>query len=173
MRKNSFYILCGLPFSRKTTLANLLVGGLNIISINLDAINGLFGVGIDGAAISPEEWDRTYAEAYRQIGEALATGHSVLFDATNFTHEQRDMQRNIATRYNIPSQVIYVDVSEEEARQRWLRNRMTHERHDVRDEDFELVVRNFEPPTEDEQVIRYDQSMQFEDWLLHNFMCEA
>lgn len=151
------YILCGLPFAGKTTLAHSLVQRHNLVLIGIDQTNTLLGVGLHGAPISLEEWERTYAEAYRKLGEALALGQLVIFDAASFTRVQRDELRAIASKYGVPSFVVYVDVSVEEATRRWQQNRITQQRHDVRDENFALVIEHFEPPAADEHVIHSDQ----------------
>jgi hypothetical protein len=44
-------------------------------------------------------------------------------------------------------------VSADEARRRWLRNRKTHRRYHVRDEDFNLAVGMFEPPDCEPDVV--------------------
>jgi predicted kinase len=163
------YIICGLPFAGKTTVAKALEQRFGFLRIDLDQINGMFGVGLQGSAISPEEWDRTYAESYRQLGEALGVGRSVVYDATNFTKAQRDYLQDIARIHDALAQIIYVAVSESEARQRWLRNRSTHERYDVRDEDFEKVVAYFEPPQQEERAISYHPLQSLDEWMDQTF----
>jgi hypothetical protein len=51
---------------------------------------------------------------------------------------------------------VYVPASLDEARSRWLQNRETHRRYDVRDEDFDLAVRMFEPPDGETDVVTPD-----------------
>ncbi len=164
------YILCGLPFTGKTTLARALEQQLGIALVELDDINSVRGVGLRGEAISPEEWDRTYAEAYRQLDTLLAAGQSVLFDAASFTKAQRDFLRILAGKRGASSLVIYLDVSEVEARQRWLQNRATGARYDVRDEDFAQVVNFFEPPTPEEQAVYYRPSQPADEWIQQTFL---
>ncbi len=165
MNMAHLFILCGLPFSGKTTLAKALVERLGFARVDMDEINTRKGVGLHGEAIVQEEWDRTYAESYRQLDQLLQAGKSVLFDAANFTKAQRDYLRSIAAKHEAATQVIYVDVSEAEARQRWQRNRITHQRYDVRDDDFAYVVRYFEAPTPDEHVLRYHPSQSVDEWI--------
>lgn len=159
------YILCGLPFSGKTTLAKALVARLGFARVDMDEINTRKDVGLHGEAISQEDWDRTYAESYGQLGELLQAGQSVLFDVANFTKAQRDYLRTIAAKHGVFARVIYLDVSELEARQRWLQNRVTHQRYDVRDDDFAYVVTYFEAPTPDEHVLRYHPSQSVDEWI--------
>ncbi len=117
---------------------------LGIALVELDAINKARGIGLHGEAISPEEWDGTYAEAYRQLDAFLAAGQSVLFDAASFTKA--------------------------EARQRWLQNRATGARYDVRDEDFAHVVNFFEPPAQEEHAVYYRPSQPADEWIRQTFL---
>jgi len=169
VKANYLYILCGLSFAGKTTLAKGLERRLGFARVDMDVINDAKGVGLHGEPISAEEWERTYAESYRQLDDLLKAGQSVLFDAVNFTKAQRDSLRSIATKRGAVSRVIYLDISESEARKRWQDNRITHQRYDVRDEDFAHVVMNFEPPTQDEQVIRYHPSQTLDEWIQQAF----
>ena len=163
------YILCGLPFAGKTTLAKELVKRFGFMHIDIDQINTNFGVGLSGAAISPEEWERTYSEAYKQLEVALDSKYSVIFEGANFTKELRDRLRAIACERGVASRVIYVDISETEARQRLHSNRITQHRYNVRDDNFALVATYFEPPTQEEQVICYRQSEPLDEWIQQNF----
>ena len=65
----------------------------------------------------------------------------------------------------MPAKVIFVDVPESVARERWLKNRRTGNRFDVRDDDFAQVVDNFQSPTDEEDVIRYDQTLPLSEWV--------
>lgn len=153
------YILCGLPFTGKTTLAEHLAEHLGITRIDLDAINLERGLGPNAGAISPQEWDATYIRSYKWLEELLDRGSSVIYDATNFTRAQRDQLRAIAQHYRAKTSVIYVNVPTYEARNRWQMNRVTGARYDVRDEDFAQVVDNFEAPDEERDMIEYNQSL--------------
>ena len=159
------YILCGLPFAGKSTLARELADIYDLAYIAMDAINTERGLGLHGDAISEQDWDITYQEAYRRIDSFLAQGKSVIYDAPSFTKEQRDQLRAIAHRHGLPAKVIFVDVPQRVARERWLQNRGTGNRFDVRDNDFAQVVDNFQPPTDEEDVMRYDQTLPVSEWV--------
>ncbi len=169
MSQPCLYILCGLPFVGKSTLARELAGALEAIYVEMDAINGERGLGLDGKRISAADWDITYEETYRRIEQSLGTGAPVVYEAGNFTREQRDTVRAIAEKCGVPSQVIYVDVPENVARARLQQNRKTLLRYDVRDDDFALVADNFQPPTAQENVLRYDQTVSVREWIRRNF----
>jgi predicted kinase len=133
-------------------------------------VNGERGVGRDGQAISPHEWDATYAEAYRRVEARLGRGESIVYDETNFLRRQRERLRAIAAQYSATTFVIYVDVTSDEARRRWLTNRTTRQRGDVRDDDFAYVLANFEPPTADENVLCYDGATPPDIWIGQTFV---
>jgi len=162
-------LMCGLSFAGKTTLARTLASHYGWHYLSLDLVNTERGVGLDGNAISPQEWTLTYTEAYRRMQEALRAGHSVVYDETNFLRAQRDQLRSIAARYQAEPYVLYVATSEAEARRRWQHNRITRQRGDVRDDDFALVVERFEPPTADERVLRYNPTVPIDTWIMQTF----
>jgi predicted kinase len=163
------YILCGLPFAGKTTLARTLSERFGYTCIELDRMNYERGLGADGNAIPGQQWGETYQESYRWVDRLLAEGQPVVYDAANFTRAMRDELRQIADRHGVHVQVIYLDVPEHEVRVRWQQNRQAPWRHDVPDEDFHNVTTYFQPPGEDENVLRYNyiQHPPLDEWLQH------
>lgn len=161
----SLILMCGLPFAGKSTLARILARRTGARLISLDGVNDDRGLGRDGAAITPEQWDATYAETYRRVTEALAAGESVVYDETNRERVRRDFVRAMATRAGFPARLIWVTTSEVAARARWLANRQTAERNDVRDEDFADVVTHFEAPAPEEDPLCFDGVSPPEIWL--------
>ena len=159
------YILCGLSFSGKTMLAQALVRRFDLLHVSIDEINGSRGVGLDNAWISPEDWDITYTESYRQLDECLRSGRSVIYDAGNFQRSEREKTRAFAAQRGADTLLIYVTTPAAVVRQRWLRNRSTHERHDVREDNFELGLALFEPPTPDEHALLYDGEQDANIWV--------
>ena len=147
------YILCGLPFAGKSTLARALAAILGGQLVSLDAINTERGLGLDGRGIAAAEWAASYAEADRRISQALSVGRSVVSDAAHFTRAERDRARTIARRYGVDTCVLYLPISPDEAQRRLMANRARRTRPDVRDEDFWLVVTHFEPPDDESDVL--------------------
>ena len=77
----TLYLLCGMPFSGKTTLGKHLTAKLNAFYISLDEINhsrGLFG----GEGISIEEWEKTHHLAMKDIQKFVP---SINWMTQNFT----------------------------------------------------------------------------------------
>jgi predicted kinase len=157
-------IVCGLPFSGKSTMSRNLARVLDqAVHIDIDQINAERGLGSDGQAIPLSEWPTTYEIAYQRVNTALQSGRTAIFDATNYSRAQRDILRMKSRQAGAASVVVFVDVPESECRYRWLRNRETGERYDIRDEDYENVVSRFESPGAGEQVIVYLEGMKAED----------
>lgn len=159
------YILCGLPFAGKSTLAKEMVNRLGIKRVSIDDINSERGIWNDETGLSSEEWTKTYEIAYQRIATFINQGESVVDESANFTREQRDRLRAIAEQYNVQTCVIFVDVSLAEVRRRWQANRQTLERNDVRDDDFAHVIEFFEPPIANENVLLYDGSLMPREWI--------
>jgi predicted kinase len=120
---------------------------------------------LDGAEITPAQWDVTYAEVYRRIETALLTGERTVYDETCFSRAQRDIVRAIAARAAASAQLIWVTTPIASAHARLLANRQSGLRHNVSDENFALVVTRFEAPTPDEKPLRYDGTIPVEEWL--------
>lgn len=165
----TLYVLCGLSFAGKSTLARALAARLDIPCVAIDAINTERGVGLDAAPISPDEWAATYAEVYQRISGYLSAGKSAIFDAVNFTREQRDEVREIAENCGAAVCLIYLAVPPELAIMRWQHNRLSGERHDVTDDNYALVRDGFELPAAEEGALVYDGSQALDDWLAAHF----
>ncbi len=163
------YILCGLPFAGKSSLARALAKAVSAAYVELDAINSERGLGLDGKRISAADWDETYRIAYQRIDGFLREARSVVYDSASFTRAQRDVVRAIAERYGTPSKVVCVEAPENTVRARLVQNRKTRLRYDVRDDDFAHVLDNFQPPEDDEHVVCYDQTVPIGEWIKRNF----
>jgi len=163
---NKLYILCGIPFSGKSTLAKKMEDKLNTLSIDLDAIKfEFFGSDATDAQIGKEGWNRIYQEMYQRIKDALASGRSVVHDTGNFTKYERDLVRKIAAELKIDSVTIFVDIPTAEAYKRLVSNRHTKLRFDVPDDDFYGVVEEMEIPDTSEKhlVIKWNENI--EKWI--------
>lgn len=169
MTKPIQYLLVGLPFSGKTTLANVLVKRLGFKSVNIDKIKKELGYdATDDDHVPDSIWDKIFKEIDKRVIKYLKDGNSVLTETAWVTKEWRDKARKSPLKEGFPTKVIYVTISTEVARQRLYRNRQIKERFDLPDKIFEESVRDFEIPTEDEDVIIYDQSIPLDKWIKDN-----
>jgi predicted kinase len=165
MNRPRLYIVFGIPFSGKSTIARELVRQRGCAVVDIDAINTARGVGIAGATITPEDWEISFASARAQLDNALVAGESVAYDGHVWSRAQRKDFRALASAAGADITFIYLDVPESVARERWQANRQTAQRHAVPDDLFTQAVALMEPPDEEERVMRYDGSEPVVAWV--------
>jgi predicted kinase len=95
----------------------------------------------------------------------LSANQSLIYDETNLLRRQRDAVRAIATRAGAHVVLIHVTTPADDVQARWQANRQRPVRGDVRDEDFAFVLAHFEPPTADEQSLRYNGYTALHTWI--------
>ncbi len=160
------YVLCGLPFSGKTTLARQLASQLDLVHIEVDAVHQERGLLAARQAIERADWFAAYLRSFRRTARALQRGRSVIFDATSHRREHREQLQRLAKEHGATMTIIYLDVPWEETVRRRAENRRSPARPDVPDQDFDRVVRQFQPPQEQEGAIRYSPGEPVEAWLM-------
>lgn len=152
-----FYLLTGLPFSGKTTLAQ------ELARVKLAYYNSYDKVGMQ-LKLPVLERPLTDKERIKQVGKHteiaasyLSKNISVVHDATNPTKERRDMLRAVAERYEAQPITIYVATPYEVTLQRWDEHIPTEEKPKPPRELLEWIHNDFfEPPGPDEEHIIYD-----------------
>ena len=159
-------ILCGLPFSGKSTLARLLVAQFGWTHVALDEVMGTLGLW-QQASISQVQWDHAHQTAYQQVYALVRNGCSVVYDATNHTRQQRDELRQGVAALDVCVCCVPVTTPIETVRQRVQANRQLPQRGDVSDEELEYVVTHYEPPLDDELVVPYTLSTPLATWIEH------
>jgi len=169
MKKPTLYILCGLPFSGKTALAKKLSDKLGFVHIDLDEVKFEHGFrGVSDDDVSHEDWVKIFDDMYQRIRKALKEGHDVISDISNLERSDRDRLRTVATGGGFPTKVIYLNIPESVVRERWLQNKKKQGRFDISEKIFNEAVGALEEPTEDENVIVFDQSLSLKDWIEKN-----
>ena len=151
---STVFLMCGLAFSGKTTVAKRIASEFDCDYISLDEINderGLWG----GHGIPSEEWERTHRTALTRMRDRLDSGGSVVVDDTNNLRWLRDRFRAVADQGDHDAVLVYVTAPIEEIRQRMARTDRTLERRPVSEEVFAEHVNSFEEPTSDESPIVY------------------
>jgi predicted kinase len=167
----TLYLLCGLAFSGKSTLAAAISKQVGAAVVSLDEINasrGLYG----GLGIPDEEWGRTHAEALQQVEAALQAGRSVVVDDTNCFRFLRDNYRQIATRYGVPCVVIDVDAPLDLALTRLRANEDEPSRAPVTKAILRELAEKFELPAPDETVIVFPAGADAEAWVSQKIQAE-
>lgn len=158
------YLLCGMAFSGKTTLASVLARHARALVVSLDEINasrGLHG----GAGIPEGEWARTHREALRQIEAALEAGRSVIVDDTNCFRFLRDNYRAVADLHGARTTVLYLDRPLELLLDRLRENERTNARAPVTETVLRELARKFEPPGPDEETLVCPSGIPVDVWV--------
>ncbi len=158
------YILCGLPYSGKTTLQKELVKRLGLQAVSVDRIMDERDMWREGHP-TQEDWNEAFSEAYRRIEAYLKAGKTVIFDCANLPFHERENARIIADKLGIMHKLIYLNISKEEILRRWQENEKTGARSQLDQETMETALNLFDEPTESEQPILYNQQMDLDDWI--------
>jgi predicted kinase len=166
MPESTLYIMCGLPFSGKTTLAHVLANQCGFVHLDLDALARAKGI-FPEEGIDDKQWGLLFGEAYQHLAVLLASGKSVVFDAVNSQGAGRDHLRTIAQQNGSSVFVIYVNLSIQEIEQRRQANQDNHQRSHVRDKDFTELAKDFEIPTAEENLLIYDGVQSMTEWIKH------
>lgn len=167
-KKGKLFILCGLPYSGKTTLQKALVKRLSVQVVSMDQIMDEHEMWREGHP-TQADWDAAYSEAYRQMQAYLKARETVLFDCANLPFHEREHARSIADSLGVPHQLIYVNTSREEILRRRQDNERTKERGHLDEEDMELAFNLFDEPTAREHPILYNHQMDLDEWIAHFF----
>jgi predicted kinase len=164
--KPSLIILCGIPFSGKTTLSKKLSSDLNFVVVDLDDIKfEMFGNEIKDEEIDQSNWDKIYQKMYQKVESLLGEGSGVIHDTGNFTIYERGLINKIAKKLNVPFVTIMVDIPVNIAKERLIKNRELKQRFDISDESFHSAVAEMERPTLEENPIVYGQGVKYETLL--------
>lgn len=141
------WILCGVSFSGKSTLARRLAREHTAEVVSLDAINEERGVGYGGDGLPAEVWRATLESALERIDRLLAEGRDVVVDDTGCYRWIRDRFREAAARRGSAVTLLFLDTPLEEIARR--RSTAT-DRRGIADAVFEEHLRTFERPGLDE-----------------------
>lgn len=149
------FILCGLTFSGKTSLAQRIAECLPVTIISFDAIYEELRqkTGRD-LSPQPEVWDQVKRIALLSLSENLQEGKNVVWDSTNPLRKHREELIKIGDCFGAQSIVIHVNTPLDEIRKRRQKNKFTNERSDRGSEEFEQRLRTWEDPLEGERAIQ-------------------
>jgi len=92
----------------------------------------------------------------------------VIDASRNFTKDERQLARQIATQLKAEIVTIFVDTPEGIARKRLLENRKKQSRRDVTDKDFEEILQVWEPPTANENPLVFHNGDDIDTWIAKN-----
>jgi predicted kinase len=163
-RSMRLFLMCGLAFAGKSTVARSLAARMGAEVVSLDAINaerGLHG----GTGMPVEEWARTHQIALGRVRELLAGGASVIVDDTNCYRSLRDRYREAAAKRGVPTTVVVLRVGLEEALARARLNEQTRIRLRVTEAVLRDLAARFEWPHSDEEIVALEPDADLDEWL--------
>jgi predicted kinase len=157
------YIMSGLPFSGKTSLAKQIATKLDATYVGFDQMwveheNELPADKVDG-------WRFVRELAKSKITENLQAGVSVVFDDINIGADHRDELRELAHKEGAEPLVIFADTPQEIRLERMRENLATQERHDVEVENLKKTDAQFQIPESESGVVSYRSDEDLVGWL--------
>lgn len=161
----TLYIMCGVGFSGKSTLAKKIAEYKNATLVSQDAIYFEKEKEWNLKEESDEDWGKVLAVSKERIIKNLLDGKSVVFDYVNVAHNEREQLKNLASGFKAEAVVIFLDTSIEVQRERQVRNRETQERHQVKQEWLDEAIKNLEIPLESEHAFIFTPETDLTDWL--------
>lgn len=158
--KPTLYIMCGLPFSGKTILAQKISDKLGYPIVSIDTIREEHGfTWEENEKVIAKDWEEIFNESYSTTSKHLKSGQSVIYDSANQDRISRDKLRKLAEKSNANTKVIFLDVHEEEIRRRWAENQVTKERFHLPEKYLQAAIDTLEKPLISENVVNYNQNM--------------
>jgi len=165
----TMYILCGLPFSGKTTLAKQIVAARDMAHVNIDHIKADEGYFVSDDQVPDADWAGIYDVVHASLLMPLRLGRDVLYDASNLTRKERDEMRELATSRGFDAKLIYVATTEAVVRQRWQANKANPTRFDLPSVVLDEAIATFEEPSRDEDALVYAPTQDVTRWIKANF----
>lgn len=157
-------LLCGRPFSGKSTLAAALAQRHGAAVVSFDAINlerGLRG----GEGIPAEEWGRTLGLARERAAALLRTRPLVVIDDTLCYRWIRDELREVAAGAGARVVLLYLDPVPSVLAARMATNATTRLRDGIAPAVLDEHLAGFEAPGPDEQAVHLTDARDVERWL--------
>lgn len=149
----TLYIMCGVGFAGKSTLAKKIAEYTGATLVSQDAMYFEKEEELNIDPDSDEQWRMILDMSQNRIKEELNKGNSVVFDDTSLQVNNRDELRRIAKETGAETKVVFLDTPIEVQKERQAKNRITGERHDVEQHHLDKAIEDLQPPTEDEHVI--------------------
>src|SRR5712692_6328429 len=158
-------IICGISFAGKSTLGEAIAQRFGYAHVDVDDMKfHLYGPESKDEELHRADWVRIYQETDSLIASYLQSGKTVIDASRNFSKQERQVARHLATQLKAEVVTIFVDTPEGSARKRLLENRNKPSRLDVTDQDFEK--RNPKPPFHSRHVWRHSYLFHSKNVLL-------
>lgn len=164
------YIMCGLPFSGKSTLSREISNYLAIPRISFDETWQKVEKQkkLVPGENSIEQWKYICDVCEQDAKHFLKSGISVVYDNLGTTKEQRNKLVELARNLNSESRIIYIDITKEEVKKRREQNLINTTREQVSDENFNNALSQFEIPSIDEKALIHRPKQDIKKWIDEN-----
>jgi predicted kinase len=151
--ETTLFILCGLSFAGKTTIARAVAAATRSAVVSYDRLYATAErpAGLTGL----DEWRFVVGLVHDGTRAHLEAGRSVVVDNLNEDRVDRDALRAIADEVGVRSLVIHVDAPLDLILERRRANDASGGRGTTSDEQFEFVRSRFEPPAPPERFVVY------------------
>ncbi len=100
----------------------------------------------------------------------MPSQQDIVLDDTSCFRWLRDQWRNFVEQYGYQTTIVFLDIPLAEIRKRMEKNEKTQARHSVRQDIVEEMAKTFEPPQEDESIIRYYAKQSIDEWIAEHFV---
>jgi len=161
----TLYIMVGVGFTGKTTLAKKISEHFSISLVSQDAIFFENKKQLNLIKDDDEHWEILLNMCKDKIRKLLKDGKSVVFDNVNLRRKHRDDLRTIAKEFGGKSVVVYLDTPEELLNSRQDKNKLSRDRHDVEQKHLDDAKAQLEIPTADEDVYTFTPETDMADFL--------
>lgn len=161
----TLYIMVGVGFAGKSTLAKKIAERFNIPLVSQD---GLFFEKEKELSLNQDDdaqWRMLLMMCQERIKELMLEGKSVVFDNVNLKREHRDELRGLAKESGGQAVVVYLDTSEEILNSRQHANKTSQERHDVKQEYLDDAKAQLEIPGPEENPYFFAPDTDLETFL--------
>lgn len=164
----NLYIMCGLAFSGKSTLARKIAESTGSKIIAFDKL------WVEKEKEQPvlkgdKGWKFIRKVGQDEVAKALQEGNSVVYDDNNVRFEHREELREVARRFGARAVVVYLNTPMELIRKREAANKVTGQRHEVEPENFQTVLEQLQIPNDQENVLEFKPEMNLDEWVKKNF----
>jgi predicted kinase len=164
------YLLCGLAFSGKSTLAAALAERLGAKVVSLDEINARRDLR-GGEGVADEEWAATHRQALREVEGHMRRGTPyIVVDDTSCFRFLRDDHRKLAARHGYRLRLLLLITPLQEIRRRMGRAAETGERRGLAPQVFAEHTASFESPGEEESPLAVPWQVDPASWIGENLL---
>jgi len=159
------YIMCGVAFSGKSTLAKEISKEKEAVLVSQDHFwfekKQEMNLDLD----NDEDWERILKLSRAEVRRVLMDGHSVVYDDISLKYSDRELLRNLAEECKARPILVYLDTPREIQQERQRKNLQTMERHDVPDNIVEWGLGQLEIPQRTEEPFMYTPNTNLRIWL--------